>query len=209
MNTKRIEQSLKVWKKTKNRGAIVHQAEMINEQIHVRTIRIRECKKGMEEADRIHALMRKKELERLEEMYGSHLSDKRMVNLCMKSINKGKKYDLKEPEPVVEKVVEEVPIVRHKHPTIIPKEEFIPPDPIEEIIAEVPVDLTKEQVEQIEEKIEDIPLTPEEKTILIAEKEAAIKALEDEAEFPCPHCERIYATESSRKRHITMRHKEV
>lgn len=99
MNTKRLEQSLKEWKKNKERGAIVHQAEMIDEQIHVRTIRIRECKKGMIDADRVHELIRKRELSRLAELNESHLRDKKMVNLCMKALKKGKKYLLEKPEP--------------------------------------------------------------------------------------------------------------
>jgi len=57
---------------------------------------------------------------------------------------------------------------------------------------------------------EPIPLTPEEKAALIAEKEAQLKALEeeDEEEFPCPHCNRVYSSVPILKRHITMRHKE-
>lgn len=214
MNTKHLERSLKDWKKKKNRGAIVHQAEMINEQIHIRTIRIRECKEGMKEADRIHGLMRARELERLAEMNESHLADKRMVNLCMKYIKKGKKYDLKEPEaPVIEKTPEPE-IIRKKHPSILPaiksgtdihfdepKKEFIPPDPVKEIV---------EEPEWVPPPPLKIELTLEEKKAIKQQQlEAKIAELEAEAEFPCPHCGKIYATEPARKRHITMRHKEV
>ena len=85
----------------------------------------------------------------------------------------------------------------HIMPELHPKKEkpkkkaFVPPDPIKEIIAE-------------------IPFTPEERAILIAEKEARLKALqpEEEDEFPCPHCEKVYTVETSLKRHITMKHPE-
>jgi len=89
------------------------------------------------------------------------------------------------------------------------KAKFIPPDPVKAILEEPPL---KPLVYANEEPGDfPIPLTPEEKAILIAEKEAALKALEDEddIEFPCPHCGRIYSTEPTLKRHITMRHKEV
>ena len=205
MNTKRLEKSLKEWKKTKNRGAIVHQAEMINEQIHIRTIRIRQCKKGMEEADRINALMKEKEIDRLEELYESHLKDKRMVNLCMKYIKKAPKYDLKEIPITPEPPKVEIPIERKKSPLILLKEKFIPPDPIDEIIKEPP---------KKEPPITAIPEAPYVAPPLTPEEKVAIRKIElqkeiDEIEFPCSHCGKIYATEPALKRHITMRHKEV
>jgi len=84
------------------------------------------------------------------------------------------------------------------------KAKFIPPDPIAEILKAEPPEEFKEVAEEITAEITA-------RAILIAEKEAALKALEDEddIEFPCPHCGRIYSTEPTLKRHITMRHKEV
>jgi len=83
------------------------------------------------------------------------------------------------------------------------KKTFVPPDPIEEIIEETTI--LEPEFPVVEQAI---PLTEEERAILIAEKEAALKELEDEDEFECPHCHRIYATAPALKRHITMRHKE-
>jgi len=74
-----------------------------------------------------------------------------------------------------------------------PKKKFVPPDPVTPIL----------------KKPEPIPLTPEEKKAIKRQAlEAKIAEMEEEIEFKCPHCDRIYATEPSRKRHITMRHKE-
>lgn len=100
------------------------------------------------------------------------------------------------------------------------KKKFVPPDPVEEIIKEPePVIESPVLIAPLEEEAilepefpvveQAIPLTEEERAILIAEKEAALKELEDEDEFECPHCHRIYATAPALKRHITMRHKEV
>jgi len=98
------------------------------------------------------------------------------------------------------------------------KKAFIPPDPVVEAIPELkitPEDLYAEIIAvnttvEMGGLEEPIPLTPEEKAALIAEKEAQLKALEeeDEEEFPCPHCNRVYSSVPILKRHITMRHKE-
>jgi len=98
------------------------------------------------------------------------------------------------------------------------KKAFIPPDPVVEAIPELkitPEDLYAEIIAvnttvEMGGLEEPIPLTPEEKAALIAEKEVQLKALEeeDEEEFPCPHCNRVYSSVPILKRHITMRHKE-
>ena len=87
------------------------------------------------------------------------------------------------------------------------KKAFIPPDPVVEAIPELKIE---EPAFIPPPPPEEISLTPEEKAALIAEKEAQLKALEeeDEEECPCPHCNRVYSSVPILKRHITMRHKE-
>ncbi len=96
-----------------------------------------------------------------------------------------------------------------------PKKQFVPPDPVKEIleekvepIPEPPKKPLKEVIESLNKAVQSGALEPiTEKTIEQIEEEIA--EIEAITEFKCPHCDRIYATEKSRKRHITMRHKEV
>ena len=191
-----LKHSLKHW----DMGQIIHKCQMLEEQDHWLTREIRNGKLGMIEATRIHTLQLEMETERIAKLEATKAEFQAGIALCNEYL-------------------------KPKKPAKKKKDIFVPPDPVEKIlkeVIEVPVDLTPAQVKQIEEKIKiiptseaiisEIPLTPEERAILIAEKEAKLKALqpeEEEEEFPCPHCNRIYSTEPILKRHITMRHKEV
>ena len=185
-----LKHSLKHW----DMGQIIHKCQMLEERDHWLTREIRNGKLGMIEATRIHTLQLEMETKRIAKLEATKADFQMGIALC-------NEY-LKPKKPVKKKK----------------KDAFIPPDPIAEILKAEPPEEFKEVAEEITAEITarattiEIPLTPEERAILIAEKEAQLKALqpeEEEEEFPCPHCNRIYSTEPILKRHITMRHKEV
>ena len=90
-----------------------------------------------------------------------------------------------------------------------PEKPIVIPDPVEPILKEEepkPFGWTP-KIEYIHSEPpteEPIPQSPEERAA-----EIRMEEIEAETEFPCPKCGRIYATDPARKRHITMRHKEV
>jgi len=178
-----LKHSLKHW----DMGQIIHKCQMLEEQDHWLTREIRNGKLGMIEATRIHTLQLEMETERIAKLEATKAEFQAGIALC-------NEY-LKPKKPVKKK-----------------KDIFVPPDPIAEILKAEPPEEKIKIIPTSEAIISEIPLTPEERAILIAEKEAQLKALqpeEEEDEFPCPHCNRIYSTEPILKRHITMRHKEV
>ena len=99
-----------------------------------------------------------------------------------------------------------IEIMEEKPKKVKKEKKFVPPDPVAPILAE-PEPIPEPIIE------EPIPLTPEEKKAIrmqvLEAKIADLEPIEEEEEFPCEVCGRIYATEPSRKRHITMRHKEI
>jgi len=101
-------------------------------------------------------------------------------------------------------------------------EEKIKNTPTSETIVSEPTideifDATTEIVYKPEVLLVPDELTPEEKTILIAEKEAQIKALEEPYRYEvdeddvewwiCNLCEKAYNSETVQKRHQTLKHK--
>ena len=166
------------------------QIKRYNDLLHSLHIQIRRKGENGTVAEQLYLKNKHREELKLYRLQQSILTIEGYIKIMQEKPKKGKKkVPLKELVKVIEETAKVGGFDPMKYdPPVLTVEDFVPPDPIEKIIE----------------------LTPEEKKAIRRQQlEAQIAEAEAELEFICPHCDRIYATESSRKRHITMRHKEI
>ena len=99
MNITQLKESLKHWDK----GQMEHKCQMLQENDHRLTKMIRDGKRGMDEADRIHKLMQEMELVRVAKLEETKKEYQEGVQLCKDAIQYyGKKKVVKPTAPIAE-----------------------------------------------------------------------------------------------------------
>jgi len=159
-----LKRSLEAWDK----GQMILKHQTLKDNERRLTKMIRDGKKGMAEADRVHKLMQELELTRIAKFEQTKADYMQGVDLCAYAIANYRKRKKKKP---------------------------VKPKPVIEV--ELPI---KEIVKIIEKPK---PKKPEWKPPKLPEP-----IEEEEEEFPCPHCPKVYTSAPTLKRHITMKHKE-